>query len=235
MKTLKRLFLLAFFALASLPATAQDANSIVVLNEQFNNVDSLDGWSLDNASVPPGLGWFQGNPGVFDAHRGRADAYIAANFLSALNGNGAIDNWLITPQLTLLGPTTLSFYARAAQLTGFSDTLEVRFGSGGNFSTVLATLGGGGMLADGWQEYNAVLDYAGTGQFAFRYVGEAAQANYIGLDTVLVTTVPEPSAWLLFLGGALTLAAWRRHRRAGPSESAAQADHADQAGQFSQS
>lgn len=216
MKTLKRLFLLVFFTLAgALPAVGQGAGSIVVLNEQFNDVNSLDGWTLDNASVPAGLGWFQGNPGVFDAHRGAPGAYIAANFLSALNGNGGIDNWLITPQLTLLGPTTLSFHARAARLAGFSDTLEIRFGSGGNFSTVLATLGGGGMLADSWQEYDAILDFTGTGQFAFRYIGDAAQANYIGLDSVLVTTVPEPSAWLLFLGGALTLGAlrWRRGAR----------------------
>ena len=212
MKTLKRLFLMAFFALASLPAAGQSSNGIVVLNEQFNNVNSLAGWTLDNDSVPSGLGWFQGNPGVFDAHRGGADAYIAANFLSATNGSGNIDNWLITPQLTLLGPTTLSFYARAARLTGFSDTLEIRFGSGGNFSTLLATLGGDGMLADSWQEYYAVLDFTVTGQFAFRYAGDAALANYIGLDTVLVTTVPEPSSWLLYLGGALTLVALRRRR-----------------------
>lgn len=226
MNTLKRLFLLVFFALAgAFPAVTQGAEPVVALKEQFNDVNSLAGWTIDNASKPPGIGWFQGNPGVFAAHRGRADAYIAANYLSAQNGSGAIDNWLITPQLTLLGPTTLSFYARTPELAGFADTLEIRFGAGGNFSTVLATLGGAGMPGDSWQEFNAILDYSGSGQFAFRYVGDAALANYIGLDTVLVTTVPEPSAWLLCLAGALTLVGVRGRRQARQLRQADQSSH----------
>jgi hypothetical protein len=212
MKSLKQLFLLAFCALAALPTIGQAANSVVVLNQQFNDVNSLSGWTLDNASNPPGLNWFQGNPGVFEAHQGAPNAYIAANYLSAGNGSGTIDNWLITPQLSLLGPTALSFYARAPELTGFADTLEIRFGSGGNFSTVLATLGANAVLENSWQGYIAVIDFTGTGQFAFRYVGDAATSNYIGLDTVLVSTVPEPSAWMLYLGGALALAVLGRRR-----------------------
>lgn len=217
MKAFKHLFLLVIFTLAgSTPAAAQDGAS-VALNEQFNDVNSLDGWTINNASVPPGLSWFQGNPGVFASHQGAPDAYIAANYLSAQNGTGAIDTWLITPQLSLSGPTTLSFFARADQQPGYADTLEVRFGSNGDFSTVLATLGAGGdsALGSNWQQHSATIDFTGSGQFAFRYLGDAASANYVGLDTVSVTAVPEPSSWLLYLGGMLTVAALgRRQSRA---------------------
>lgn len=219
MNALKHLFLLAICTLAgAVPASAQDGGS-VALNEQFNDVNSLNGWTLNNASVPAGLSWFQGNPGVFEAHRGAPDAYVAASFLSAQNGVGVIDNWLITPQLSLFGPSTLSFFARGAQLAGYPDMLEVRFGTNGDFSTVLATLGpdgSNGGLGNSWQQHSATVDFTGTGQFAFRYLGDAARSNYIGLDTVSVTTVPEPSSWLLYLGGMLTLIAFGRRQPRSP-------------------
>lgn len=219
MTPLDRLYLLAIAALAGVlpaPATAAQSTagqSAVVLDEQFNDIEALQGWSFNNASQPPGLGWFQGNASIFPAHRGAPDAYIAANFLSAQGGSGSIDNWLITPVLNLAGATTLSFYSRAAQAPGFYDKLEVRFGSGGNFATVLATLGGAQPLGDSWQQFGAKVDHHGAGQFAFRYIGDAATANYIGLDSLRVTAVPEPAAWLLLVAGACTLAALRRQRQ----------------------
>ena len=216
MNALKRLFLMAMFAIvtaiSSTSATA--AVPVVALNEQFNDVNNLSGWTFLNNSKPAGANWFQGNANVFPAYTGAPDAYIAANFNSAAGGIGSIDNWLITPQLSLLGPTTLSFFTQGAQAPGFNDTLEVRFSSGGEFSTLLTTIGGSADYPNSWEEFTASLDYTGTGRFAFRYVGDAAASNYIGIDSVLVTTVPEPSAWLMFMAGVLALAALRRNNHA---------------------
>jgi hypothetical protein len=51
---------------------------------------------------------------------------------------------------------------------------------------------------------------SGSGRFAFRYLGDAT-ANYIGIDTVTVNAVPEPSAWLMLgLGLGLTTLLLRR-------------------------
>jgi hypothetical protein len=42
------------------------------------------------------------------------------------------------------------------------------------------------------------------------YVGAADSSNYIGIDTVTVTAVPEPSTWLLMGLGLAGVAAVRR-------------------------
>jgi hypothetical protein len=81
---------------------------------------------------------------------------------------------------------------------GFNDMLELRFS---------ATIGGPNAYPDHWQQFTANLNFAGDGRFAFRYVGDAAVANYIGIDTVRVTTaVPEPTGYLMLGIGFAALA-----------------------------
>ncbi|MES2898726.1 MAG: choice-of-anchor J domain-containing protein [Pseudomonadota bacterium] len=211
----KHLFGAATLALAAALPSVAAAQSIVVLEEQFNDITSLTSWARINNSVPRGRLWFQGNPGIFAAHSGAPDSYIAANFLSAENGTGAIDNWLISPELTFLGPSTLSFFARGEATPNFNDILEVRFSMGAdtapaNFATLLTTVGGVTSFPTTWQEFSASFDYAGTGRFAFRYLGDAAAANYVGLDSVFVTTVPEADTYLMLIIGLGAVAFLRR-------------------------
>ncbi len=207
----KTLLAMAAFALATaLPSHAQST-----LSEGFDDITALDGWELINESVPVGQSWFQGNPGVFPAHQGAQDAYIAANYLSASGGVGTIDNWLITPVMKLIGPTTVTFTTRGAVAEGYNDTLELLFragdGSGSaGFSTVLLTVGGVEPYPDGWLRYTAELPLSGSGRFAFHYMGDAEASNYIGIDTVSVVSVPEPSAWLMLGLGLGGLGLWRR-------------------------
>lgn len=215
MKSFPQLFATAALVLAAVfPASALAATPVVVLSEGFDVADDLPGWTYANRSVPRGLWWGQGNAGVFAAQSGAATSYAAANFNSALNGTGIIDNWLITPQLTLLGPTVLSFFTRGASAPGFNDTLEIRFSTGGtgadDFSTLLRTVGGANPYPIDWQQLTASVNWEGTGRFAFRYTGDATVANYIGLDTVSVTTVPEPSEYLMMLAGLGLLVTLRR-------------------------
>lgn len=189
----------------------------VILTQNFNDVGALGGWSMINASAPPGQAWFQGNAGVFGAQAGAADAYVAANYLSAALGEGSIDNWLITPELTLAGATELSFFTRTQSIPGLNDTLEVRFSAGAGtatsgFTTLLATIGGPSAYPDSWQQFTASVTQTGSGRFAFRYVGDALAANYIGIDTVSVSAVPEPAAWLMLGLGLAALPLLRRNR-----------------------
>jgi hypothetical protein len=215
MKTSKTLLAAAAFAFAAAaPGFAQAAGALL-LSEKFNNINSLSDWAQVNNSQLPGQAWFQGNPGVFSSQAGPASAYIAANYLSASNGNGTVDNWLITPELTLSGPTQLSFFTRTQAIPGLNDMLEVRFSPGSGtatsgFTTLLTTIGGASAYPDSWQQFTANLALTGSGRFAFRYLGDAAASNYIGIDTVSITAVPEPSAYLMFWIGAALLSLLRR-------------------------
>jgi hypothetical protein len=218
MKPSKTLLAAAACALAVLVPPLAHASGTVILTQNFDDFTNPGDWVLVNHSTPVGLAWFQGNAGVFGAQAGPADSYIAASYLSAAQGFGAIDNWLITPELTLAGATQLSFFTRTQSIPGLNDMVEVRFSAGGGtdtsgFSTLLATIGGPSEYPGSWQQFTANLMLTGSGRFGFRYVGDAAVANYIGIDTVSVTAVPEPSAYLMLGIGlaALSLLLPRSH------------------------
>ena len=213
---LAALALAAFFPALSHAAERQQSS---VINENFNNVAQLRNWVMVNNSAPRGQSWFQGNPGIFAAPAGAPSSYIAANFLSAANGQGWIDNWLITPQVTLFGDSMLSLFVRGDQAPGLGDTLEIRFSAEGastetsNFATVLGTIGGLADFPSTWQQFTTAFNYEGTGRFAFRYIGDADASNYIGIDSVVITTVPEPGIYLMLLAGLATFAFKRNHLR----------------------
>jgi hypothetical protein len=219
MKSVKTLFATAALALAASGATPARAAGVEVLNEGFDDVARLSGWVQVNHSVPAGNAWFQGNPALFPARSGASDSYAAANFLSAANGSGSVDNWLITPVLDLSGTTVLSFYTRHDALPGFNDLLEVRYAAGSgtdvaDFTTLLTTVGGAAGYPTDWQQFTATVTNNGNGRFAFRYLGPADTLNYVGLDTVsVVTAVPEPAHWMMLALGLGMITQLRRQSR----------------------
>ena len=207
---------------AVLIAGATAANADVVYQEGFDNVTLLGaaGWLQANNSTPGGsTGWFQGNSGVFNAQTGAADSYIAANYLNAGFG-GNVDNWLITPLINLQLNATLSFATKTeGALPG--DNLEVLYSLG---STNLADFFSLGTISSAsypldWSNFS-VTNFGDDAQIrvAFRYLVTDTSANgdYIGIDSISVTHVPEPGTLALF-GAALLmvpLAARRRRNRA---------------------
>jgi hypothetical protein len=211
MKPLQILTVAAFCAAAFVPLAASAA-SVEVLNEGFSNGPAAPGWVLVNKSAPKGLDWFQGNTGEFSAQAGAANSYAAASYLSTQYGSGMVDNWLMTPALSLYGASTLSFFSRTGDETGYLDKLEVRFAPGGgtdpaDFTTLFLTIRPD-EYETAWSQYIVSLNFTGTGRFAFHYLGDASTLNYVGLDSVQVlTAVPEPSLSLMLgLGlGALGL------------------------------
>jgi hypothetical protein len=196
--------LLTGLALASTVA----AQAATVFSENFDSVAALSGagWVQTNNSDAPAQPWFQGNSGNFAAFNGAADAYAAANFLSSGLDTGAISNWLITPLISLSGANSLSFWARTDSLL-YSDGLKISLSPTGSattadFSVALLNLPA---LTTSWTKYTVALPgfASATGtRIAFEYnVTSAVNADYLGLDNVVVTSVPEPtSALLLGLG-----------------------------------
>ncbi|MBC7454231.1 MAG: choice-of-anchor J domain-containing protein, partial [Massilia sp.] len=142
----------------SLSHAADDRQQFTILSENFNHIAQLRNWTTVNNSNPPGQTWFQGNPGIFAAAAGAPSSYIAANFLSAANGHGWIDNWLITPQISLFGPSMLSLFVRGDPAPGLRDTLEIRFSAEAastdtsNFSTLVSTFGGLTAFPSTWEQ-----------------------------------------------------------------------------------
>jgi len=203
---------------ACAPHTAHAAGT-EVLSEDFTNLATAPGWARLNRSVPPGAPWHQGDPAIFPAQAGAPGAYAAASRLSATHGIGLVDNWLITPTLTLSGLTTLSFFTSRERVDGFDDLLEVRFSSGNgtaaaSFDTLLASISGDVDFPAQWQPSHVDLTVDGTGRFAFRYLGDAARLSHVGIDTVrVVTRLPEPTSRLLLADGLGVLGLLRRHER----------------------
>jgi hypothetical protein len=222
----------ALMAVGVLHAGATPAAAAPLLTENFDNIGTLSGsgWSLINNSSPAGLPWFQGNPGVFGSQSGASDSYIASNFNAAGVG-GNISNWLLAPTLTVNNGDELSFWTQSNG--AFPDRLEVRFSANGgsanvgatdtsvgDFSTVLLTINPllAGDYPTGWTKYTIVLNGlsgATSGRFGFRYFvpDTNTNADYIGIDTVAVTPVPEP-ATLTLLGLGLAGLVARRRRTA---------------------
>jgi hypothetical protein len=217
---------------------AATASAAPLLIESFDDVAGLEaaGWEIINNSDPVGTTeWFQGNPAIFTSQAGADDAYAAANFL-AVDGVGDISVWLITPTLTLSDGDTISFYTRTEEASEFPDRLELRLSANGastnvgttatsvgDFTTLFLTLNPalnpGGYPTD-WTQFTVSTSGLGsvTGRLAFRYfvTDSGVNANYIGLDTLVVESavrVPEPPTALLGIAGWALVAFRRRQLR----------------------
>lgn len=206
----------------ALAGALASAHADVLLSEGFDNVAGLAGagWILNNASTPVGLtGWYQGDAGVFAAQAGPAESYAAANYNNALGG-GVINNWLITPTFATDKDVTISFWAKADAFPGYFDQLAFGLSLSGSADLAAFTLGTPFVVGTGgWTQYTLHLSAQGVGtqaRFAIQYTGLADESNYVGVDTLLVSStapVPEPSTWLLLGAGMLGLGAARRRIR----------------------
>lgn len=200
-----------------------------LLSEGFNDISTLgaSGWVMTNNSGAVGsTNWFQGQDFAFPAAAGTSNSYIAADLNNAVYG-GAVSNWLITPEVAMANGEQLSFSLRLLA-EGAVDTVQVYYSTAGASSNVGTTatstgdfqlLGTYSASADtGWTS-NALtlsgLSGATTGRYAFRYLVDntAINGDYIGIDSVNITAVPEPTTALMLLLGLGVVAFSRKKLR----------------------
>ena len=216
--------LLSALALSAAMASAQAGT---LLSEGFDNVGGLaaQGWVFTNKSTSPGSNWLQGADGVFAPQSGAPTSYATATYNSSGTAGGAIENWLITKTFSLSQSFQLSFYANA-MADGFIDQLDVLLSTNGSasatsgFTHLLVSINPAGDVNGapfGWTRYTATFDGLGgsaSGRLAFVYKGDYATADAIALDTLDVSTVPEPASYAPIALGLVGAAVAQRRRKA---------------------
>jgi hypothetical protein len=184
------------------------------------------GWNFINNSAPVGTeNWFQEPPAEieFPAQGGPSNSYIGVNFdsTSRIGRTNTISNWLIAPTQAFNNGDTISFFTRKAANSTFPDRLEVRLSFSGASSDVGTTPESVGVFTtllheinpsltldgypDVWTQFSSTLSGLSeptSGRFAFRYFVTNAgfqgrNADYIGIDSVSYSAVPEPTSMLL--------------------------------------
>ena len=206
--------LLSAAPLVSMALTGTTA-SAASLTEGFVVVP-VAGWTTVNNSTTVGsTGSFRGEPTVFPAQAGLATSYIAANNNNTA-GASTISNWLISPTLTFNNGDVVSFYTRTKQNPAeFPDRLELRFSSVGGIDV------GNTDTSVGTQFSSTISGPGGStsAAIASRYFvtdggPQGANSIYIGIDTLRITPVPEPAAYLMLALGLGVIALRRLSARA---------------------
>jgi len=205
-------------ALCTAAATSH-ALPVILISEGFDNAGtpSTVGWSTQNLSSPTGTSdWSAGNDTVFAAQAGDSTSYTAVSYTSAAAG-GTLSDWLISPSFSNATAVQVTLYARAAGDLGYIDQLSFGFSSGAAAPASFSMSAPQTIASDSWTSYTFYLaagSTLSTARFAVQYVGSADAANYVGIDSVTITAVPETSTWLLMGAGLTGVAAWRRRQAA---------------------
>lgn len=178
-----------------------DGSSLFIDNFNGDNTESglnARGWITLNVDGGGTTSWFQGNTTVFNSYEGPADGYVGQNF-NAANGS-LIDQWLISPQITVSAGDTLSFWHRSPDNTIYDDSIFVRYSTTAGITPADFDVTWGRYLVskNGWARWTGTFPTSGTIRFAIQYYHTQGgptgnYSDYFGLDLVEVipSSVPQ--------------------------------------------
>lgn len=209
------------------PAGFSDGTNITFGNSGGQSMAFASGtWYAHNASTPVGTtGWFSNNS-VFAPNSGSGQ--LNANY-NNVAGNNTINNFMMSMQRTFNNGDTISFYTRTVDSVAFPDRLRLLLSTNGastniaDFSTVLLSVNEG-LTTTGypstWTQFTATISGLGgatAGRFAFNYNvpsggPSGANSDFIGIDDVAYTAVPEPATMAVLGLGVAAMARRRRNR-----------------------
>jgi len=147
------------------------------------------GWYFDDVDGPGTTTTFQGNSSVFSAYEGPVDGYLGENYNGAAGGGFLIDQWLISPEVTVTAGDTLKFWQRSPDGSTFPDPLQVWISTtaGTTAAAFDVQIGAFTGSTTGWWQFVEVFPMSGTVRFAVRYYTTnggpgGSESDYIGLD-----------------------------------------------------
>ncbi|MCW8804793.1 MAG: choice-of-anchor J domain-containing protein [Ignavibacteriaceae bacterium] len=156
-----------------------------------NTVTGIEarGWFFDDVDGAGTTTTFQGNPTVFTAYEGPDDGYLGENYNGAFGGGLLIDQWLISPEVTVSAGDTLKFWQRSPDGSTFPDPLQVWVSTtaGTTAAAFDVQIGAFTGSTTGWWQFVEVFPMSGTVRFAVRYYTTnggpgGSESDYIGLD-----------------------------------------------------
>lgn len=191
-----------------------------IFSEGFEDVAGLaaQGWSFWNVGEDPsGPGWVPGS--IFlPPEDGPLDSFIHSGYVATMNDSREpeyISAWLVTPEIKLTGSDKLTFWIQGPGPDFYQDQLRVLIAPGSatspdQFVQTIFDISGPPPF---WMSLSFQLPTdMTTARIAFQYYGSNANANYLALDSLSVTSaVPEPAS-LLMLGAGLGVALLRRRQ-----------------------
>jgi hypothetical protein len=170
------------------------APETAIFIDDMNGVNSVAGleargWFFDDVDGAGLTTTFQGNASVFTAYEGPDTGYVAENFNGAFGGGLLIDQWLISPEVTVAAGDTLKFWQRSPDGSTYPDPLQVWISTtaGTTAAAFDVQIGAFTGSTTGWWQFVEVFPVGGTIRFAVRYYttngGPAGtESDYIGLD-----------------------------------------------------
>ncbi|MBE0551337.1 MAG: DUF4397 domain-containing protein [Ignavibacterium sp.] len=166
-------------------------NSVTGLQSRGYIVLNVDG----GGTTDP---FFQPTGTVFTAYEGPATGFVASNFQGA---NGfLIDQWLISPEITVTAGDTLSFWHRSPDGNPFDDSIYVKYSTTAGITPGDFDVTWGRYLVSetGWARWTGTFPTSGTIRFAIQYYivdggPSGSNSNYIGLDYLQVISGATPT------------------------------------------
>lgn len=176
----------------------------IIFQDLFNANNTPDGlaargWVWINQDGGGTTTTFTGNPTVFTAYEGPDSGYCGQNFNGA---NGfLIDQWLISPQVTVAAGDTLSFWYRSTATTSpYNDSIYVRLSpsGGATIPDFTINLGRFNVPKGAWTNWRHVFTISGSIRFAIQYYHTDGGLNgnhsdYWGLDLLQVISGAPPA------------------------------------------